>query len=438
MFKKDYQKRESKEYNWFRGIFQWITCSLVYAPYYKLVYGLKIEGRENVDKNKTYIVASNHVSAIDPFLVIHAVNRNLAYMAKVELFKSKISRFFLDLLGAFAVDRSKLSVSTIKTVKGLKDTNWCLGIFPQGTREKVDSVENVNKGFASFARTLKCDILPVAITGMSKDERKIFHGKMKIKIGKPIPYNNDIDTMVELWEKSINKMTKDEEELQKEKTKNYAQKKAKDFNILTRLYQYYAMYILYFPLFATFFYDFNFKKTAKLEKKPYILAPNHISYMDVFIVNHAFGRPLAYMAKQELFKTDNWKHNYIAKNVCRLGAFAVNREKVSISTIKSVKEVFKAKYNLCIFPQGGIRKNKAIENINGGFVYFAKANKIDIVPLGIRGLEEYNWKMFKKQKVDVIVGKPISYKLDEEEIVKQWCEQICALTGYENKQNYKK
>ena len=69
---------------------------------------------------------------------------------------------------------------------------------------------------------------------------------------------------------------------------------------------------------------------------------------------------------------------------------------------------------------------------------YIKREKIDIVPLGIRGLEEYNWKMFKKQKVDIIVGKPISYKLDEEEIIKQWCEQICALTGYENKQNYKK
>ena len=108
-------------------------------------------------------------------------------MAKVELFQNKIARFFLDILGAFAVDRAKLSVSTIKTVIGLKQTGWCLGIFPQGTREKDGHIENVNKGFASFAKTLKCDILPVAITGMTKDERKPFRGKMKIIIGKPIP-----------------------------------------------------------------------------------------------------------------------------------------------------------------------------------------------------------------------------------------------------------
>ncbi len=206
--KKNYQKRSSKEYNFLRGIFQRITCSLVYGTYYRLVYNLKVEGRENVPKKGFFIVASNHVSAIDPFLVIDAIQRNVAYMAKVELFQNKIARFFLDILGAFAVDRAKLSVSTIKTVIGLKQTGWCLGIFPQGTREKDGHIENVNKGFASFAKTLKCDILPVAITGMTKDERKPFRGKMKIIIGKPIPYNDNPEEMMKHWSQTIAELSK--------------------------------------------------------------------------------------------------------------------------------------------------------------------------------------------------------------------------------------
>ena len=203
----NYQKRESREYNIFRGIFQWITCTLVYGTYYKLAFNLKVEGRENVPKKGFFIVASNHVSAIDPFLVIHAIQRNVAYMAKVELFQNKVARFFLDLLGAFAVDRAKLSVSTIKTVLGLKQTNWVLGIFPQGTRDSDGNLGNINKGFASFAKTLKCEILPVAITGMTKDQRKIFHGKMKIKIGEPIPYNDNIEEMMALWSKKVTELS---------------------------------------------------------------------------------------------------------------------------------------------------------------------------------------------------------------------------------------
>ncbi len=201
--KRDYQKRNPKEYNNFRGWLQWITCTLVYGTYFRIAYNLKVEGRENVPKKGFCIIASNHTSAIDPFLIIHAVQRHVAYMAKVELFKNRVARFFLDMLGAFAVDRAKLSVSTIKTVLGLKQTNWCLGIFPQGTREKEGNLDNVNKGFASFAKTLKCDILPVAITGMTKDQRKIFKSQMKVKIGKPIPYNDNIEEMISIWSKTI-------------------------------------------------------------------------------------------------------------------------------------------------------------------------------------------------------------------------------------------
>ena len=159
---KDYQKRSSKEYNMFRGLFQWITCNLVYGLYYKIAFGLTIEGRENVPRNGFCIAASNHVSAIDPFLIACAVNRRVAFMAKIELFEKKIMRLFLDLLGAFAVNREKLSPSTIKTAHAIKHTNWLLGIFPQGTRERDDNMDNINKGFAKHFgnhnayRTLSC------------------------------------------------------------------------------------------------------------------------------------------------------------------------------------------------------------------------------------------------------------------------------------------
>ena len=216
---------------------------------------------------------------------------------------------------------------------------------------------------------------------------------------------------------------------------NFAQKKAKDFNILTRLYQFYSLYILFFPIFGFLFYNFKINRNKKLDKKKlYIIAPNHVSYLDVFIVNHAMGMPLAYMAKKELFRISTKLQRYVARNIYRLGAFAVNREKVSVSTIRTTKEVFRAKYNLCIFPQGGIRKNKTIENINGGFIYFAKTNKVDIIPVGISGLEEYNWKPFKKKEIKINVGEPISWELDECEILSQWCEQISQLTGYKNLQ----
>lgn len=201
--KRDYQKRNAKEYNLFRSIMQWITCNLVYGLYYKLAFGLSVEGQENIPKKGFCIVASNHVSAIDPFLIAYAVNRRIAFMAKMELFEKKVMRLFLDMLGAFAVNREKLAPSTIKTAHTIKQTNWLLGIFPQGTRERNDNMDNVNKGFASFAKTLKCDIIPIGISGASKEKRKLFKSKMKIKIGKPIKYTDNVEEMIKLWSSKV-------------------------------------------------------------------------------------------------------------------------------------------------------------------------------------------------------------------------------------------
>jgi 1-acyl-sn-glycerol-3-phosphate acyltransferase len=68
-------------------------------------------------------------------------------------------------------------------------------------------MDNINKGFATFAKMLKCDILPVAITGVTKSERKLFKSHMKITIGKPIPYIENVDEMVEVWSKTITELS---------------------------------------------------------------------------------------------------------------------------------------------------------------------------------------------------------------------------------------
>lgn len=205
-----YTHREPKEFNRFRAFFQWLTCSVVYGGYYKVACGLKIYGRENIPKDKFFIVASNHMSAIDPFLIIAAIKRPVAYMAKKELFEKPIARFFLDILGAFAVNREKLGVSTIKTALGIKKTNWVLGLFPQGTREVDWNMDNIARGFAGMAKTLKCDILPVSITGALKKERKPFESKIEIRIGKPIPYNDDTKEMIKIWSDKIIRLSKGE------------------------------------------------------------------------------------------------------------------------------------------------------------------------------------------------------------------------------------
>ena len=202
-----YTSRTAKEYNWFRSFFQILVCKCIYMLRYKIVYRLEVHGRENIPHDNDYIVASNHLSTLDPPLISAVMPRNVAFMAKKELFDIWSLRLFLNWLGAFAVNREKLGPSTIKTVKAIKDSKWVFGIFPQGTREEPGRISGVTKGFANIAKLTKCGILPIGITGTNEVKRLPFSGKIIVRIGKVIPYSEDIDDMVLLWGQAIQELT---------------------------------------------------------------------------------------------------------------------------------------------------------------------------------------------------------------------------------------
>lgn len=202
-----YSLRTPEFYNRWRKMFLFLVTHVFYMIRFKLVYRLEVQGKENIPKDNGYIIAANHLSTLDPPLVCGIMNRGVAYMAKKELFENPFLRWWLDWLGAFAVDREKLGVSTIKTVMTIKKTGWVLGIFPQGTRQEPGEISNITKGFASLAKSTKCGILPVGITGTQEVKRFPFTGKIVVKIGKLIPYSDDISGMVDEWGNAIQELT---------------------------------------------------------------------------------------------------------------------------------------------------------------------------------------------------------------------------------------
>jgi len=215
-----------------------------------------------------------------------------------------------------------------------------------------------------------------------------------------------------------------------EKEVNYARIDPARLNWRTYLWQLTSTFLLVIP-FTRLFYKLTIKGRENVPKRRIIVAPNHISYFDPHLSFTAVPRPMAFMAKKELFETK------MRDAILSLCAFSVNREKLEIATIRSVKDIIKTKnWHLCIFPQGGIRKDKKIHDIKGGFVAIAKMAKNDILPVGITGTEELNWDIFHRGHIKINIGTPISWELSEQEIIDQWCEQVAKLTGYENANNH--
>lgn len=199
--------RPPEFYNIWRRIFLFLVTHVFYMIRFKLVYRLEVQGRENIPKDNNFIIAANHLSTLDPPLVCAIMDRGVAYMSKIELFENPFLRWWLNWLGAFAVDREHVSVSTMKTVKAIKKTNWVLGIFPQGTRQLDGEIKNLTKGFASIAKSNKCGILPIGIIGTDEVKRIPFTGKIIVKIGEVIPYSDNLDEMINEWGYKVQELT---------------------------------------------------------------------------------------------------------------------------------------------------------------------------------------------------------------------------------------
>lgn len=149
-------------------------------PIFLLLYNYRVTGRENVPKNRAYIVCANHSSALDPVFVGISLPGRMYFMAKIELFRNIFSRALMKGLGAFPVKRGEADIKSIKTSLKLLGSGKVLGIFPEGTRYKT-SEDTVEPGIAMLAIKSKVPVLPVAIISSYK-----FFRRSKVIIGKPI------------------------------------------------------------------------------------------------------------------------------------------------------------------------------------------------------------------------------------------------------------
>ncbi len=209
------------------------------------------------------------------------------------------------------------------------------------------------------------------------------------------------------------------------KKTNYTRRDVSDFTEGKHKFQKFGRWLVSRTIIPLF-YKVEYVGLENVPKdKNFIVAPNHISYLDPFVAGEAVIHPIAFMGKKELFE-----NKILAFLLDGLACFAVNREKLEVSTIKTAINVFKTnKWVLGIFPQGGIRRNKKIEKINKGFAVIARQMKTNILPIGITGSAEYNWIPFKG-KLKIAVGKLISYNQEIDDIIDEWGSKVAEMIGY--------
>ncbi len=159
--------------------------------YFRIMYSLHYEGRDNIPKDTTVIYASNHRSYADPPLVGTGTRGKLSFMAKEELFKKQPFAWLIRSLGAFPVARGKGDTGVIDTAVERLNSGSSLMIFPEGTRSKDGKVHKGHTGAALIAARSGKPIVPV---GVVYGEKLKFRTKLTVKYGEPILPQDYVDS----------------------------------------------------------------------------------------------------------------------------------------------------------------------------------------------------------------------------------------------------
>ncbi len=166
-------------------MFYYFIRSLV--KFFFLFLGLKYEGIHNLPKKGPAIIAANHVSSWDPFIVAVASPRPVCFMAKAELYNNWILAILLGGLHAFPVKRGSADRGAIRKALDILNKEQLLGIFPEGTRSKDSSVQTAQAGTAMLAIKSGAPVIPVACIGTAgKFPLGWGRNRFIVRVGKPI------------------------------------------------------------------------------------------------------------------------------------------------------------------------------------------------------------------------------------------------------------
>lgn len=155
----------------------------------RVVFRLEIDGRERIPSRGPVILAPNHRSLIDIPVAAATTKRKVWFMAKEELFASRVSSALITRLGAFPVRRGRPDRAPLQRALELLRQGEVVGIFPEGTRTPGARFDDLEEGFAYIALRTGAPVLGVAISGT---EAVFPPGKklpqlvtIRVKIGEP-------------------------------------------------------------------------------------------------------------------------------------------------------------------------------------------------------------------------------------------------------------
>lgn len=175
-------------------------CRFVLLVIFKLLYFFRVYGRENVPRQGGCIIASNHLSLLDPMVLSIASPRILTFMAKKQLFEvNPVFTWLITALNAFPLEREKGDVRALRGAINKLKQGRSMIIFPEGTRSRGGAIGSAQSGLGMLAAYSRVPVVPAFILGTEKalpaESKKIrCFQKIAVYFGKPMVFRSGENT----------------------------------------------------------------------------------------------------------------------------------------------------------------------------------------------------------------------------------------------------
>src|ERR1019366_4049602 len=135
------------------------------VPFFLVSLRMERIGREPLPSSGPLLLAANHRSFLDPFVIGTLVRRPVYYMAKRELFEKRWQAGLLNGLGAFPVDRGAGDTDAMGTAGAILARGDCVVLFPEGTRVRPGPLGAPRRGVGRLVLQTGAPVAPVAVIG---------------------------------------------------------------------------------------------------------------------------------------------------------------------------------------------------------------------------------------------------------------------------------
>ncbi|MEU9006976.1 lysophospholipid acyltransferase family protein [Streptomyces sp. NPDC048551] len=153
-------------------MFYLLLKHVLLGPLLRLLFRPRIEGLENIPPDGAAIIAGNHLSFSDHFLMPAILRRRITFLAKAEYFtgpglKGRLTAAFFRSAGQIPVDRSGKDAgkAALREGLGVLAKDELLGIYPEGTRSHDGRLYKGKVGVAAMALGAGVPVVPCAMVG---------------------------------------------------------------------------------------------------------------------------------------------------------------------------------------------------------------------------------------------------------------------------------